>query len=179
MQPKNKLYLYKTWIFFMLTCLIGVIVPIIGIVLLWDNILYRISFMVISCVFLLFFIYFLLVGGFTPIHIYDYGIRYRKICLDWDEIRITAYPQLNKSFRYGYYLIFDKNYIYDLRIIRKKLFMGCRVYMDKKALEIILSYCKYRVAILNPAATKECLPNSNSQCNAMLNAFNKKFEMEA
>ncbi len=176
MRQKNKLYLYKTWAFFMLMCLIGIFVPIIGIVLLWETILYRVSLIVISCVFLLIFIYFSIIGGFTPIHISDDGIVYRKLSLSWDEIKITAYPQLNKSLRYGYYLIFDRNYIYDLKSIRKKLFNGCRVYMDKKSLDIILSYCKHRVVILDPSATSECLPNSTLQCNALLVEFNKKFE---
>ena len=172
----RKLYLYKTWIFFLILCLCGICAPIVGVVLLWDTILYRVTFIIISIVFILYLIYAIIIGFFTPLRISDEGIKYRKIHLSWDEIRVTAYPQLNKSFQYGYYLILDNHYLRDLQSIRKKLYMGCRVYMDKKSLPIILSHCKTKILILNPSATSESMPKSNSKCNAMLIEFNKNID---
>lgn len=176
MCKANKLYIYKTWIFLMLLCLCGIFAPIIGIVLLWQDIFYRVTFIVISCFFVLVLIYSVIVGIFTPIRISDSGIKYRKMNLNWDEVKVTAYPQLNKSFRYGYYLILDNCYIDDLKNIRKKLFTGCRVYMDKKVLSVLLPYCKNKILILNPFATKESLPNSNLKCNKALIDFNQKID---
>lgn len=178
MQQKNKLYLYKTWIFYILLILCCIFASIIGTVILWDMLPFRIFFIITSVVFLLYFIYCIGVGYFTPIHISNEGIKYRKLQLSWDEIKITAYPQLNKSFQYGYYLIIDDHYIKNLNDIRRKIFInGCRVYMDKKTLPIILSHCKYKILILNPSATRESLPNSNRKCNEMLIEFNKKIEL--
>ena len=179
MRQTNKLFLYKTWIFFLCLFICGILGAVAGTVLLWEMLLFRISFMVIAIILLAYFTFCICVGYFTPVHITEQGIKYRGMQLTWDEIKITAYPQLNKSFQYGYYLIFDNHYIRDLKEIRKKLFLtGCRVYMYEKALSMILLHCKYNVLILNPSASEETLPKSNRKCNKMLVEFNKSIESE-
>lgn len=175
MQIKAKLYMYDTWIFCLILWIFGIVASIVAMCFLWRNIYYLIACFVIAVILVVSLIYLIIIGMFTPIKISDNEIEYKKIRIEWKDIKITAYPKLHSSFQYGYYLIFDTQYLYSLKDIRKKLFKGCRVYMKKRSLLTILNYCQTKILILNPKADKEVLPKSNSVCNQLLTEFNKKF----
>lgn len=96
----------------------------------------------------LFLISMALVGYFTSIVYNDKIVRYKKKEINWEDVRIIAYPIPSNSMNKTYYLIFDTEYLTGEKAkqaIKQKFY----VYLSVESLRIISLYYQKKILILD------------------------------
>lgn len=172
MKPK-KLFCYRTviiWAIIIVVALIGMLIPII----LFPQ---KAWFLIIGIFLLLLAAWALIATGFFfPIMITEENVKYRGHEYEWTQIKITAYPALRKSFRYGYYLVFGENYLSG-KALKTQIRRGFWVYLEERSLLEILKYYNEKIQVINAQETNEKeLIKSTSKLKQMINDHNKQFQ---
>lgn len=85
---------------------------------------------------------------FSPILVCEDKIKFKGQEYGWEAIRITAYPEGQRSFCYAYVLYFGKQYYYTDESIKKNKKI-CQVYLNEKNLEMILPYYNKKIFIVD------------------------------
>ncbi|MBR2926426.1 MAG: hypothetical protein IKC31_02480 [Clostridia bacterium] len=67
---------------------------------------------------------------FTPVYISKTKIKFKGQEYSWDDIRITAYPEGQRSFYYSYVLYFGLQPSYTKDLLKKNKI--CQVYLNEK-----------------------------------------------
>ncbi|MCM1441223.1 MAG: hypothetical protein NC131_18770 [Roseburia sp.] len=167
-----KVYMYET----AATMFIAIIAPIViaGAIVLS---VFIPSTMIITIPFILCYLILYIVaivtGHFTPIHLNDKGLEYKKRFISWEDVKITAVP-LRSSLRHCYFLVFDTQYLYGEDAI-KQYRRGFCVYVKKNSLNLFLNYYKAKLMVLDTDLEKEVLPYSTKAINEIINNYNKQF----
>ncbi len=103
-------------------------------------------------------------GLFSPICVSETTIKYNGKEYFWNDINVTAYPEGQRSIHYAYELYIGFQIGYTKETIKKHAI--CRVYLNEKNLDVILSHYKKRIMIVD----------SNGFCQARTMRTTKKIK---
>lgn len=115
--------------------------------------------------------YLICTGFFSPIELTETKIKYRGEIYDWKNIRITVYPVLQRSYQFGYYLVFGIDYLSG-KELKKQIHRGFWIYLKKKPLNEILKYYKYEIKILNEIENYDNVMRSTKKINTIIKEHN-------
>ena len=87
-------------------------------------------------------------GFWSPIYLNQIKIKFKGQEYFWDDIKIIAYPEGQRSFCYQYVLYFGLEFFSDKKAMKKNSI--CQVYLNEKNLNMILAYYNKEIFIINP-----------------------------
>ena len=102
----------------------------------------------VAGIIVVFFVSMALVGYFTPIVYNDKIVRYGKREINWEDVRIVAYPMPSNSINKVYYLILDTEYLKGAQakqVVKQKFY----VCLSVDSLRVISLYYKQKILILD------------------------------
>lgn len=169
-MKESKFYKYNTtisWGIIMGVFLLGMLVPII----LYPKEMWFLIFGMFLL--LLSFWYLVGTGFFTPIYLFEEGIRYKGKTISWTEVKITAYPSLRKSYQYGYYLVFSDKFLYG-KELKAEIKNGSWIFLQEKRLIEILKFYNSKIVVLGSKGENEERLRSTKQINSIINEHNLK-----
>jgi hypothetical protein len=119
--------------------------------------------------------YLIKTGFFRPIYYTEDELQYRHFSYKWQDIKITAYPALHKSYQYGYYLVFGEQYLYKDEL-KSQIRKGFYVYLREKSIGEILKNYKRKILILDVLGKNEDELKTNQYIKSIINMHNKHFQ---
>ncbi len=92
-------------------------------------------------------------GYFTPILVSENEIVVRGKIYNWKDLRITAWPEGTRSFQYQYVLYFGNEYFSSKKQMKKTSI--CKVYLNRRNLELILQGYKHEIRVVDPFGKRQ------------------------
>lgn len=87
-------------------------------------------------------------GFLSPIYVGETKIKFKGQEYFWDDINITAYPEVQRSVCYQYVLYFGLELFPNKKAMKKNSI--CQVYLNKKNLDMILAHYNKEIFVINP-----------------------------
>lgn len=114
---------------------------------------------------------------YMPIYYDDKKVMYRNKQLDWEEVRIVAYPCMTRSFQYAYLLVFSNEYLLGTEL-KQALKEGFYIQLTYEYLKTISPLYHHKIKIIDAGDKNSYIRElrSTKKINELFDSHNNKYQ---
>ncbi len=114
-------------------------------------------------------------GFWSPIYLNDTNIKFKGKEYLWDDIKITAYPEGQRSLYYQYVLYIGLEFYTNKKEMKKNSI--CQVYLNEKNLDMLLAHYNKKILVIDSTGfVQSGMIKAKKQLKIKFEEHNKKFE---